>query len=62
MNKEFLLYSLYIRMSIQVIGLLYINIEHLENRLSSESLFVFRNDLYKDLLYYMYTCCYTKME
>ena len=24
--------------------------------------FVFRNDLYVNLLYYMYTCCYTKMK
>ena len=22
----------------------------------------FQNDLYKNLLYYMYTCCYTKMK
>ena len=24
--------------------------------------FVFRNDLYVNLLHYMYTCCYTKMK
>ena len=24
--------------------------------------FVFRNDMYVKLLYYMYTCCYTKMK
>ena len=24
--------------------------------------FVFQNDLYVNLLYYMYTCCYTKMK
>ena len=24
--------------------------------------FVFRNDLYVNLLHYMYTCCYTKMN
>ena len=32
------------------------------NRLSSKSLFLFQNDLYVNLLYYMYTCCYTKNE
>ena len=31
------------------------------NRLSSESLFVFRNDMYVNLLHYMYTCCYTNV-
>ena len=25
-------------------------------------LFVFRNELYVNLLYYIYTCCYTKMK
>ena len=24
--------------------------------------FVFQNDLYVNLLHYMYTCCYTKMK
>ena len=24
--------------------------------------FVFRNDMYVNLLHYMYTCCYTKMK
>ena len=24
--------------------------------------FVFRNELYVNLLYYMYTCCYTKLK
>ena len=32
------------------------------NRLSSESFFVFRNDLYVNLLYYIYTCCYAKIN
>ena len=32
------------------------------NRLSSESLFCISNDLYMNLLHYMYTFCYTKRK
>ena len=51
-------------MSIQVIRLLNSWETYLQKSIDFllNPFFVFRNDLYVNLLHYMYTCCYTKMK